>query len=180
MRSNDTGFLEDYRCSSCNKLLFKGLLIISTVQIKCRKCGALVMFNDLDSLIDEDVFSLLANDKGIVVNMGLYKKEFCGNQRSFIGKQLLALLRVMGYPNLYKEIQGTFISPDYEKTFERKIMLNDSPVTCRWNLLSMHRKSYVYLVMDRHPSISKQKQYVRGPDMLPSPFSSPLSSKQYK
>jgi len=32
---------QDYRCASCGKLLFKGLLVDSEVEVKCRGCGAL-------------------------------------------------------------------------------------------------------------------------------------------
>jgi phage FluMu protein Com len=31
-------FYKEYRCPDCDKLLFKGLLIDSQVEIKCRRC----------------------------------------------------------------------------------------------------------------------------------------------
>lgn len=36
--------LREYRCTACNKLLFKGVLVDSTVEIKCKGCGNLVTF----------------------------------------------------------------------------------------------------------------------------------------
>jgi phage FluMu protein Com len=36
--------LREYRCQSCNKLLFKGLLVDSTVEIKCKGCATLTTF----------------------------------------------------------------------------------------------------------------------------------------
>lgn len=36
--------LKEYRCTECAKLLCKGVLIGSTVEIKCKGCGALVRF----------------------------------------------------------------------------------------------------------------------------------------
>ncbi|MDO8521488.1 MAG: Com family DNA-binding transcriptional regulator [bacterium] len=36
---------KEYRCPSCNKLLFKGLLVDSEVEVKCRGCSGLNMFH---------------------------------------------------------------------------------------------------------------------------------------
>lgn len=35
---------KEYRCPTCHKLLFKGLLIDSEVEAKCRGCGNLSTF----------------------------------------------------------------------------------------------------------------------------------------
>lgn len=35
----------EYRCSTCDKLLFKGLLVDSEVEVKCRGCGTIVTFH---------------------------------------------------------------------------------------------------------------------------------------
>lgn len=35
---------KEHRCPSCNKLLFKGLLVDSEVKAKCRGCGELHIF----------------------------------------------------------------------------------------------------------------------------------------
>jgi phage FluMu protein Com len=44
---------KEYRCPSCNKLLFKGLLVDSEVEVKCRGCG------QLHSIIGESKEKLL-------------------------------------------------------------------------------------------------------------------------
>lgn len=36
--------LKEHRCDTCNKLLFKGILVDSTVEIKCKGCGSLTTF----------------------------------------------------------------------------------------------------------------------------------------
>lgn len=35
----------EYRCSFCNKLLFKGILVDSEVETKCRGCGSVCTFH---------------------------------------------------------------------------------------------------------------------------------------
>ncbi|KKU78661.1 MAG: hypothetical protein UY04_C0030G0011 [Parcubacteria group bacterium GW2011_GWA2_47_7] len=35
---------QEYRCNSCQKLLFKGILVDSEVEVKCRGCGSLNTF----------------------------------------------------------------------------------------------------------------------------------------
>lgn len=41
----NTSFLKEYRCN-CGKLLFKGLLVISVVEVKCKRCGNMGIFDD--------------------------------------------------------------------------------------------------------------------------------------
>ena len=36
--------LREYRCTNCQKLLFKGVLVDSTVEIKCKGCSNLITF----------------------------------------------------------------------------------------------------------------------------------------
>lgn len=35
------GCMKEYRCPQCRKLLFKGLLVEGSVEIKCKHCHAL-------------------------------------------------------------------------------------------------------------------------------------------
>jgi len=68
---------KEYRCPSCNKLLFKGLLVDSEVEVKCRGCGNLTPFT--------------GESKGKL----LCYKEGCGNRKTMSdavqeGKQSLA------------------------------------------------------------------------------------------
>ncbi|MDP2587818.1 MAG: hypothetical protein Q8P33_03545 [bacterium] len=41
---NTTSTLKEYRCRQCSKLLFKGVLVESTVEVKCKGCRALSTF----------------------------------------------------------------------------------------------------------------------------------------
>ncbi len=40
---------EEFRCGTCKKLLFKGILVDSAVEVKCKKCGVTTKFNGADS-----------------------------------------------------------------------------------------------------------------------------------
>lgn len=42
---DETMLLNEYRCPSCGKLLFKGLLVDSEVEAKCRGCGEVHVFH---------------------------------------------------------------------------------------------------------------------------------------
>lgn len=69
---------KEYRCPSCHKLLFKGLLVDSTVEVKCRGCGGLNPFT--------------GESKGKLL---CYKEE-CGNRKTMAdaveeGKRALAV-----------------------------------------------------------------------------------------
>ena len=35
---------KEFKCSKCSRLLFKGLLVESKLEIKCKKCGEMNIF----------------------------------------------------------------------------------------------------------------------------------------
>lgn len=38
---------QEYRCEKCKKLMFKGILVDSEVEIKCRACGEMSIFKGI-------------------------------------------------------------------------------------------------------------------------------------
>lgn len=58
--------LEEHRCS-CGKLLFKGLLSVCRIEVKCRRCSAI---NTFSGEANHNVaFSLLVDERGRVVEV---------------------------------------------------------------------------------------------------------------
>lgn len=40
---------KEFRCTVCKKLLFKGILVDSAVEIKCKRCGTMNEFEGVPS-----------------------------------------------------------------------------------------------------------------------------------
>ena len=60
--------LHSYHCI-CGKLLFKGFLLDSTIQIKCKKCGELMSFQGRnDHTKPDDYYALMLNQEGDIVS----------------------------------------------------------------------------------------------------------------
>lgn len=49
--------IKEYRCNVCKKLLFKGLLIESVIEIKCRSCQTM---NTLENSRSDDFLCLVS------------------------------------------------------------------------------------------------------------------------
>jgi len=79
MRMNETDDpLQSYRCI-CGKLLFKGFLLDSTIQIKCKKCGKLMSFQGLDQDAASDTkFGMMFDRYGDVVSASSNIHELFG------------------------------------------------------------------------------------------------------
>jgi phage FluMu protein Com len=54
--------LKEYRCS-CNKLLFKGVLIDCKIEIKCRRCGGIKTIGFSNGLNTENRLCSFETDK---------------------------------------------------------------------------------------------------------------------
>lgn len=52
--------LSEYRCD-CGKLLFKGSLLLSIIEVKCRRCGKVSVFKG--KMKNESLSGLLLADK---------------------------------------------------------------------------------------------------------------------
>jgi len=60
----DNSFFKEYRCE-CKKLLFRGLLGSAVIEIKCRRCGKLNLFNENLSQKNISPFELKINEDGL-------------------------------------------------------------------------------------------------------------------
>ena len=113
--------LLEYRCS-CGKLLFKGALLLCVVEVKCRRCGAVHLTEQLES----GVCTFLECDAQLQVTTvsGAVSKLFGYEERDLIGKPLgtfFPLLRdgeanqqaaLRGGERAYKIPNNTFLLKD--------------------------------------------------------------------
>ena len=76
--------LQEYRCS-CGKLLFKGLLVIGAIEIKCKRCGVLVVAEHF--VINS--FAVLESDSAGTITMASGDSEVLGQGGAYLlGKRL--------------------------------------------------------------------------------------------
>ncbi|KKU85772.1 MAG: hypothetical protein UY16_C0069G0006 [Candidatus Gottesmanbacteria bacterium GW2011_GWA2_47_9] len=57
--------LTEYRCA-CGKLLFKGLILVSVVEIKCKRCGVVKVFDTIHGR--PLLFTFILDTKGVIVD----------------------------------------------------------------------------------------------------------------
>lgn len=60
----DNSYLKEYRCV-CGKLLFKGSLISAVIEIKCRRCEKVNVFEENLSQKNASPFELKINEAGL-------------------------------------------------------------------------------------------------------------------
>lgn len=60
--------LEEYRCP-CGKLLFKGLILVSLVEVKCKRCSQITAFGDLHKSKSPVSFLISVDKNGKIVDL---------------------------------------------------------------------------------------------------------------
>lgn len=140
-------FLQQYRCQSCNKLLFKGSLVISTVEIKCRKCGMISLFNVLDNNKQrDDMASFLVNSQGVIVNAGALSPAMGGQQRSLIGTRLSALFNLLGAKECTQTIEEALHGPVSHQVSEFQEELEDGQtISLKWHFIKRGAQTFVHI-----------------------------------
>lgn len=81
----ETVSLREYRCK-CGKLLFKGVLMLGVVEVKCRRCGAIFLQEELEP----EAFTLLECDGRLQITdvSGYVEAVFGRTHTDIIGEQL--------------------------------------------------------------------------------------------
>lgn len=98
----EPNLLIEYRCA-CGKLLFKGIILVSVVEIKCKRCGQTKTFRD--NMQGVRSFMLVIDGEGRIVDAceGVAVIE-CSRQY-VIGKPLFEILP-LARDALYQEIKS--------------------------------------------------------------------------
>jgi|GEM_PF-2074851 len=79
--------LGEYRCLACGKLLFKGLLLLSTVEVKCRRCRELRLY--APESLDTVSFVLTADENGTLIEASREAEYVLSEPReNLIGKSI--------------------------------------------------------------------------------------------
>lgn len=98
--------LIEYRCT-CGKLLFKGFILISVVEIKCKRCGATKTFKD--DLRGSRSFMFTVDGEGTILDVCEGVSALECTRRFVIGKSLFDILPFVK-DEYYQEIK---VNPEY-------------------------------------------------------------------
>lgn len=101
----DPNLLIEYRCA-CGRLLFKGFILMSIVEIKCKRCGEVRTFKDDNQ--GARSFSFVIDNDGKIIDAckGVAALEY--SRQHVIGKFLFDILP------LARDSQYQEIAPDLE------------------------------------------------------------------
>ncbi|MFZ2038737.1 MAG: PAS domain-containing protein [Minisyncoccia bacterium] len=99
-------FLNEHRCQ-CNKLLFKGVILDGSLEIKCKRCGRMNEIGSIKSCDDTNNYLLIINDSGQISNASDSACKILNYSREeLIGKSFTII-----NPTLPKEIGEKFFGP---------------------------------------------------------------------
>lgn len=88
LRFMEQQFLTEYRCA-CGKLLFRGLLLLSVVEVKCKRCGRIGVFREDGGEEAPFAFAFSLDAQRKIVNVCRRAPHFLGYKRAdLIGKPL--------------------------------------------------------------------------------------------
>lgn len=119
--------LEDYRCA-CGKLLFRGLLLVGSVEVKCRECKHVSIASGLVHLSGKDRCTVVLNERGAIV-----KTAFAQGATGYRPEELLQLriqdlvvvLQDDFYPALWESLdsegRSSALIPTLQKNKDRSI-----------------------------------------------------------
>ncbi len=99
--------LIEYRCS-CNKLLLKGFLLYSAVEVKCNRCGSINFFQNKGKNNEPVSFSFFIDSSENVAGGCSATLLFDASQKKFIGKHVQNLVSYLHGENI-----DFFVLPEY-------------------------------------------------------------------
>lgn len=129
--------LIEYRCA-CGKLLFKGLMLVSVVEIKCKRCGETRTFRDNMQGIRS--FMLIVDGGGRVVDAceGVAVLE-CSRQY-VIGKPLLDILPLARDARYQEIIKSEPVRGEHYQIQNNTLLLRDRKLPIESHIIPINNK----------------------------------------
>jgi phage FluMu protein Com len=111
----------DYRCD-CNKLLFKGCLLFSSIEVKCKRCGKINLFQTGEKDKKDISFSFFVDSSQKIID-GCCATSLIGTSKEkFIGKKIDFLI---SYLRTKKDVSFfTFLENSKNNKSEKKLNNN--------------------------------------------------------
>lgn len=95
--------MQEYRCQ-CGKLLFKGLMLVSLIEIKCLRCGTIQLINGMSSnFLGEDKYAFLYNEEGIILSASISANYILGYSPDELQKMSIYQINRCITPGLHKK-----------------------------------------------------------------------------
>lgn len=161
--SSEDQNLAEYRCPTCQKLLFKGLLLICVVQIKCKKCGHVALYSAVSEPQDENTSTLLIDQTGIIVNASHGKSSQLLDGKRTVGTSIDSLFVDLGYPLCQRALTTAFQNSDLEHVYKDQVNDKGSTLALSWRLIPYHDTRYLYLALTRQPQKTHTKLQAHSP-----------------
>lgn len=144
IKNMEQDLLIEYRCV-CGKLLFKGIMLVSVVEIKCKRCGKTKTFKD--TMQGTRSFMLIVDGGGRIVDAceGVAVLEF--SRQYVIGKLLLDILPLARDA----DAQALLPSPNDSKSYHIKnniLLLRDRKVPVESHITFINNDRSLYHIFN--------------------------------
>lgn len=144
----------EYRCS-CGKLLFKGVVFSSNIEIKCKGCGKI---NQISGVVGKDNneypgrFTFLLNKEGNITDASESVKESLGySKEEFVGKNIADISQTTN-KEMFLKIYDSIVKSDKDVFFHANPVYqakNGELVKCKVSFRSFRSDgTYLFCVAD--------------------------------
>lgn len=149
----DSTFLHEYRCD-CGKLLFKGLMITSHIEIKCSRCGQLKTIPGIVGNFSVDHFyTLLVDEYGNILNASQSIKDVLGYDKEEMQGLQIQDINPTEPPGLFERMWQA-IKDDPSTTFRYGVFHKRKdgkmiPLDARIKLFTLGDKDFILCIFDQ-------------------------------
>lgn len=144
--------MHEYRCD-CGKLLFKGVVITSHIEIKCSRCGKIKAVSGItEGLSAERFCTLFLDDKGRILNTGEAVKDIFGYTKDEAVKMNVDEIIFVKKSNFFAEIKSMIAngsSPDHSiecEAWHQKKDSQEEPLKIWSRIFTLGDKKYYICV----------------------------------
>lgn len=120
--------LREYRCQ-CGKLLFKGCLLISLVEVKCRACGRIAVFHGATEgdMVTSDRYVLMLDRHARIMDASFNAQQLIGYEPSELLGQPLSII----VPHITADVLEVLFSRMWQIPNRRQYYFEQEGVHCK-------------------------------------------------
>lgn len=141
----EPNLLIEYRCA-CGKLLFKGLMLVSVVEIKCKRCGKTKTFKD--NMRGIRSFMLVVDGGGRIVDACEGVAALERSRQYVVGKFLSDILPLVRDAEYQEIIKAEPVSGDNYRIRNNTLLLRDRKLPLESHVVPDTKNKSLYRVFN--------------------------------
>jgi len=177
----DSTFLREYRCD-CGRLLFKGVVVTSHIEIKCSRCGKINAISGIaDGFSSERFYTLFLDNRGRVLNTSESARDILGYSKKEITQKYISEIISIPGSDFFEKVDLAFStdsSADHSVKYDARQKKNngeEAPLEVWVRIFMLGDRKYYICICADSTELAPDMKVLRDSHIIPKVWAATAS-----